>query len=737
MSTKRALVLVLGVSLAILVGVGIVRWSRSPVEFPWFPGRPIEEVVTPPRDPAGGRTPEQLAEVATDVFAKMDGGIKLSADEIKGRNTWLLWTAGNEQFWDRMARHSYGLIDLLKSVDSRNRGSRFKEKGLVNEPGFAQADRPDEHGVWLDRRVGPEPEGVDPGIYGRSSGIIGFRIYPNPDFDEQARKRWDPERYYSDESYYNNPGLVRPYRVGMTCALCHVAPHPLNPPEDPENPAWEDLASLIGNQYFHEGRSLVSGVRPGSFFREMLEAQPNGTSDTSRIATDHVNNPNTMNAIFNLGARLSLARAETVTGGTLDLPPGADPKPVPGGMAWKVPHILKDGSDSVGVPGASIRVYVNIGMFSQQWLQCHNPLIGFEAQKPFSVANAQKHSTYWMATQARLANLAKFFMRMGPMPLADAPGGAAYLSKDVAVLERGKVAFAENCAKCHSSKRPPGGMDPESDEAIAWFSESVAKPDFLEGNFLSEDKRHPITRIGTNAARAVATNAKSGHVWDQFSSQTYKDSPSVGIIDTYNPRDPGSPRAFEVPGGGGGYYRTPSLIGIWATAPFLHNNALGDYNGDPSVKGRMAAFDDAAEKLLWPEKRLGPESIWRTRRESFLEIPIGVIPEHLQRPLRDLVEDDYLKIGPIPEGTPINLLANLDPSYRDLLRLIPRLKLSLLRIRLERMDADAAKEQLAKLVPDLLAASKCPDLVEDRGHTFGAGLEDGDKRALIEFLKTF
>ena len=30
-----------------------------------------------------------------------------------------------------------------------------------------------------------------------------------------------------------------------------------------------------------------------------------------------------------------------------------------------------------------------------------------------------------------------------------------------------------------------------------------------------------------------------------------------------------------------------------------------------------------------------------------------------------------------------------------------------------------------------------PDLLLDRGHMFGAGLSDADKRALIEFVKTF
>jgi hypothetical protein len=41
------------------------------------------------------------------------------------------------------------------------------------------------------------------------------------------------------------------------------------------------------------------------------------------------------------------------------------------------------------------------------------------------------------------------------------------------------------------------------------------------------------------------------------------------------------------------------------------------------------------------------------------------------------------------------------------------------------------------LVDRLLNLSKCPDFVVNRGHIFGSTLSDVDKRALIEFLKTF
>ena len=73
----------------------------------------------------------------------MDGGVPLSDDEVKGRNTWLLWTAGDQVLWDYLAQHGLGTADLLKTIDSRRRPSRFKDMGLVNQPGMAQAAQPD------------------------------------------------------------------------------------------------------------------------------------------------------------------------------------------------------------------------------------------------------------------------------------------------------------------------------------------------------------------------------------------------------------------------------------------------------------------------------------------------------------------------------------------------------------------------------------------------------------------
>ena len=90
-----------------------------------------------------------------DYFRAMDGGIPLSPDEVKGRNTWVVWTGGNDRFWDTIGRTSFGALDLLKSLSSYpgainpqneklkySRDNRWYYLGLVNEPCFQKTDWP-------------------------------------------------------------------------------------------------------------------------------------------------------------------------------------------------------------------------------------------------------------------------------------------------------------------------------------------------------------------------------------------------------------------------------------------------------------------------------------------------------------------------------------------------------------------------------------------------------------------
>src|SRR5262249_8772125 len=133
--------------------------------------------------------------------------------------------------------------------------------------------------------------------------------------------KWDAERYYTDEKYYLDKSLVRPYRVGMACAFCHVGPNPVKPPDDPENPKWENLSSNVGAQYFWVDRIFTWKYDPSNYMFQLLHSSRPGSLDTSLVSNDYLNNPRTMNAVYNLGPRLAMAKRwgkETLTGGGLE-----------------------------------------------------------------------------------------------------------------------------------------------------------------------------------------------------------------------------------------------------------------------------------------------------------------------------------------------------------------------------------------------------------------------------------
>ena len=176
----------------------------------------------------------------------------------------------------------------------------------------------------------------------------------------------------------------------------------------------------------------------------------------------------------------------------------------------------------------------------------------------------------------------------------------------------------------------------------------------------------------------------------------------------------------------------------------------------------MEAFNDGITKMLWPEKRAGAAgntdgadghstSLWLTTQESWLKLPSGYLEGKpvLRRLLRKHMQTDanggqYFAFGPIPKGTPINLLANtdLELGVRNTGKLA-RLAIDAVKvmkdIRDQGLTGDAATKRWldSPVVSELYKLNSCPDFIEDRGHYFGTDLPDADKRALIEFLKTF
>ena len=50
-----------------------------------------------------GLTVDHFKAAGENYFRDMDGGISLDAEAIKGRNMWIVWTGGNDKFWDRIS----------------------------------------------------------------------------------------------------------------------------------------------------------------------------------------------------------------------------------------------------------------------------------------------------------------------------------------------------------------------------------------------------------------------------------------------------------------------------------------------------------------------------------------------------------------------------------------------------------------------------------------------------------
>ena len=178
-------------------------------------------------------------------------------------------------------------------------------------------------------------------------------------------------------------------------------------------------------------------------------------------------------------------------------------------------RVLKDGSDSVGVIAALNRVYINIGLFSEEWLLHFRPLLGGARVTPIQVKVARKNSVYWQATEAQTFDMAAFLLKGGkPHRLSDVEGRSAP-AESAATLDLGKTAFADRCLRCHSSKLPTPPAEAnlarcssnylecwnrywswtQTDDYKTKAREIVAQPDFLDDNYLSTDFRVPLTLL--------------------------------------------------------------------------------------------------------------------------------------------------------------------------------------------------------------------------------------------------
>jgi hypothetical protein len=638
--------------------------------------------------------------------------------------------------------------------------------------------------------------------FGTSTGALGLRKFPNPRFNADRWRAlngslgsWDgvtralaSEGADSRSSRLLDGSIEPPFLIGMTCGACHIAFSPLRPPADPERPAWENIDGLVGNQYSRASEIMASGMPPSSLEWQIFSHARPGTVDTSAVPNDQVSNPGTMNPLMNLERRPTFPEIVTKWRPAQACPAGSDERgcwcePGKDGKCWEksqqtesVHHILKGGEDSIGAIEAIQRVYFNIGSCSEQcWvnhvtdLRQADPRHRGFGQTPFDIGQCRRDCRNFRAIEDRLQNIADFLFTGRPTDLYRARGLASeaalvpQLDRELGpnAVARGRAVFAATCARCHSSETGP--WDAKTD-----FRAPVeGRPD-LRRDFLSNERPIAVTEVGTSRSRALHSNHMTGHVWEEYGSDTLRARPPVdGITEPHD--------------GGRGYYRPISLISVWAFAPFMHNNAIGPeicgnptdpakelyrspyvlkgswarmpnpppcWPFDPSVEGRYRLFKASMEELLNPESRI-PKI---TLIDEPIVIDGPVFPG----------DDDGFEIQ-IPADIPASVIGNL--RHKDLVADLVLARTNAQRLR-EKYQSRGASEvdRIAATLQDILkqltsGLVKSPEAVvsrigrdhlpfilrmysnstaevENEGHTFGRSLSPADKRALIAFLAT-
>jgi hypothetical protein len=664
--------------------------------------------------------------------------------------------------------------------------------------------------------------------FGTSTGALGLRKFPNPRFDPESWKRlnggslatWEGFRRQmitatgvpSDErvSKLADAAHEPPFLIGTTCGSCHIAFDPLNPPRDPAHPDWENIKGLIGNQYSRMSELLGSGMPKTSIEWQMFAHARPGVTDTSAISHDQVNNPGTMNAIVNLsqrplfpGERITKWRKADTCGGEKNedacwCEPGRD------GKCWAsstrnddrtlgkdgVHHILKGGEDSIGGLEAIQRVYFNIGSCAEAcWVnhltdlrQVDPAQRGF-GQTPFRIGQCRRDCPNFRAIEDRLPQLLDFFLSAEADETdlhvardrerrAASPKAREYTRQDLIAdldqefgrdaVRRGRILFAENCARCHSSiPESVGGPFRDRD----FHAVADDHPRKLRKDFLGNDESTPATAVGTFRCRALHSNHAAGHLYHEYGSGTLRARPVV----------PDIPERNAMKDGGRGYYRNVSLLNVWATAPFMHNNAIGpeicgkpknaendffrsrytDGSGklvdpqpacmpyDPSVEGRFALYKKSMHDLLHPKERGIKQTV--TDHDVIVDIGLRSWDGRTEKPL---VGSGMVKV---PRGSYAGLLNGF--QHKELI-----VDLFVAKRDPARLEAAGRKE----LVPELQAIADdvltnpsrfvdilkdkadfigkhyqtCVQTVENDGHRFGEDLPEADKKALTAFLAT-
>ncbi|MBK6638936.1 MAG: hypothetical protein IPH08_12750 [Rhodocyclaceae bacterium] len=688
-----------------------VTWTYEPI--PQYVPPPCDQPQPTGYDAEGCRYVNALFK---DLEAKDPAAAKVARDQARrGRDVWFKGTFGNQDENYLLQSRVTGKENMnYPWLDTRTRSQRFTKWGLINDPDCVEGDASTH---WYDKCQDPH-----------SSGVLGYRkYYADPVKDKDGKIVYDPKTaaYSADEIKKNQR-----YVIGHPCVQCHVGFDPTNPPANPNEPKWANLTGTIGAQHIRQPLAFFQGLPMNHLANQALMGGRLGTIDTSIVASDFMHNPGTQNNIMDFHNKRLFEHVmkDPVTGEV---------------KKANTRHVLKGGEDSVGEHLALIRVYMNIGLCTEECWTPNFPYPGQLAgrgtkQSPMRIMQCAAQCDPWNYADSKMEDLTAFLITGGPAYLLaskDLDGTEGKQFVDTTVVAKGKDVFARECASCHSSKMAPENV--RSDKAALakfyeghvfgkedyWqyeFTESQRKDDEFMGkhfvkdakgnwrpkqfaekgifgqDWLSNDERIPFNIVGTNMCRAMHDNHNQGQIWEEFSSETYKESASPGSVPrVFNRLIPvlgGKTFGEKKIEGGPGYLRNFSLLSAWATAPFLHNNSIGEVtylkDGAPdyTLKGRIAQFEMAFEELMTSDNPTVTPS--RPVKVATFTEDTRVSPQE---------DGQGFPKFTIKKGTPSAYVLSADPHNALFM--------------------------------------KCDDLQENKGHQFGVDLKKEEKHALREFLK--
>ena len=498
-----------------------------------------------------------------------------------------------------------------------------------------------------------------------------------------------------------------------------------------------------------------------------------------------------MNAVYNLGPRLEAAKRwgkETLAGGELEQQAvqrlrqraAADPVLSDAGHGVDAARARRTAPTRSARSGALNRVYLNIGLFSEEWL--------LPFQRRSSAASRSRRSRSRSPTQ-ELGLLAghrgadarawrcSSWRAHGAAPTEGRAGRRRLPAPRIRrSSDRGKIVFAEQLrARATRARRRSRLVGARHRRLRRARLSRLLEP--LLG--VDQDRRVQAEDAGDRARRRTSSTATTSRprracpvtlLADQrlqparhqcarrrTSGTTSRRSPTSDLPSVghdHGPRSvsPASRDPYDMPAGGRGYTRPASLISVWSTAPFLLNNSGRAVRAGSVGRGADARVSTPrSSKMLWPEKRDKPTRAGRQgsrhrstapTRAASSRIPVGFQPEIL-RPLSGPAHDLLAAKSSTP--TAPSRSARSRRAYRSIcwpirgrcrkrrirsqvtracgkLIELPVIRLKhrpSRRCRRTATDAPAAQDLLPMSARPLISKlNKCPDFVVNRGSLF-------------------